>query len=151
MRGFNDSWLHDYEAKRMAYVILPDRIDFVLPAPTLSLNRLLRMHWAARRHYAAELSADIARATTYLPPGSAPMLKARVTITRYGLREIDRDGLIGGVKPLVDCLLPRSSRHPHGLGLVADDSPTHMTLIVESVTVSKRSAQRTHVLIERID
>ena len=150
MRGFDEAWLREYEAKMSRQSgELPD-FRFTLQRPFVLLNPMLRMHWARRRAYAAALSAEIAAATPNLPAGAKPMQRARVTVTRYSLGEPDHDGLVGGAKWLVDSLLVRSERHPNGLGFLADDSPAHLDLIVRSEVVTKRRDQRTTVLIERI-
>jgi hypothetical protein len=146
---FSEAWLRDYQTKRVERVHAPDRIEFVLQRAFKPLNELLRMHWSGRTRYAASLSADIALLTRNLPSG-APMLRARLTITRYGMRLPDKDGLYGGAKPLIDALLVRSEQHPHGLGFIVDDGPEFLDLIVSSELAEKRAAVRTYVLIERL-
>jgi len=127
----------------------PDRIAFTIPRAFVPLNVLLGMHWRARKRYAGGLSAEVAGLIRG-SPSREPMLKARVTITRYGMKVPDRDGLYGGAKPLIDLLLVYSDTHPHGLGLITDDDPAHLDLIVNAEKAPKRAEVRTHVLIERI-
>jgi hypothetical protein len=147
---FSEAWLRSYEAGRVRTPsCIPDRIEFVLQRAFKPLNELLRMHWSDRTRYAAGLSAHIALLTRHIPPGT-PMLRARLTVTRYGMRLPDKDGLYGGAKPLIDALLVISERHPHGLGFIADDGPEFLDLIVSSELAKKRAAVRTHVLIERL-
>lgn len=150
MARWDEAWLKDYRARRTVAVDLPDSFGFILDKPTLSLNRWVRMHWAKRREYAAALSDEIYAKTQHLPACARPLERARVTITRYSLRPLDADNLSGSVKDLVDSLLVRSDTHPNGLGYLRDDSPAHMELVVRSENVTKRSTQRTVVLIERL-
>jgi hypothetical protein len=39
---------------------------------------------------------------------------------------LDWDNALGGLKPLLDCLVMPSKRNPDGLGLIQDDNPKHM-------------------------
>lgn len=148
---WSEADLKSYQARQIGVIgELPDRFGFVLDRPFLLLNRLLKLHWAARSEYAADLSSDVAAATRHLPQCARPICRARVTITRYGIQMPDQDGLTGGCKPLLDALLVRSPKHPNGLGLIVDDSPTHLELVARSEKVATRKEQRTVVLIERI-
>lgn len=152
MTTFDEAWLMEHQRK-MALVNggalprLPDRIEFTLSKPTPLLNVTLRTHWAKRRKQQAKLSAEIA---SLVPLRGAPIQVARVTISRFSTRTPDHDGMVGGAKSLIDCLLIRSSTHPNGLGLIFDDSPEHLILFVLGIVVMKRFEQRTEVVIERI-
>ncbi len=148
MNGFDESWLRDYQLKR-AREKLPrlDEVHFVLAKPIRTLNELIRMHWRDRGRYAKKLSAEIATLHTGI---GEPFQRARVEITRYSIQEPDADGLTGGAKPLIDCLLVRSARHPHGLGYLVDDSPAHMELVVRHEKAEKRKDQRTVVKLTRL-
>ncbi len=79
----------------------------------------------------------------------APFQRSRVTIKRRSVGVPDLDNLTGGLKDLIDALLPASKVHPCGLGLIVDDSPVHMELVVQSVKVG-RAAQGTTVTIEEL-
>jgi hypothetical protein len=156
MNAFSEAWYRAHQAKMTAIRAEPVAaaasapvIEFCLPHATLLLNTLLRMHWSERRKYQRSLSAEIAALTLARRPGE-PFQWAKVTIARHSLQLPDADGLAGGMKPLLDCLLVRSTRHPDGLGFCVDDGPAHMELSVSSVRVKKQSEQRTHVRIERL-
>lgn len=149
MAGFDEAWLRAYNGRRSTQVIpaAPDVLHLTLKRPTITLNELMRMHWKDRRKLAAAVSSELG---FQLPMMSGlPMERARVTIKRFSIREIDDDNL-RGAKLLVDCLLPNSGKHPHGLGLVFDDSPTHMDQIMTSVLVKTMREQRTEIIIERL-
>lgn len=152
MRGFSEAWLKDYIARHAVGAMDPltwrEVIKLKIRRPTITLNELMRLHWRARGKLAASISAELA---AQIPPqwrGRRPMERASVTITRYSVAEPDYDGAVGGTKLAIDCLLPYSRRHPHGLGLVLDDSPQHMTMRVVTVLVPHRCEQRTEILIE---
>lgn len=147
MAGFSEAWLRDYQRRSTPSVQIGTRaVQIVLSHPVKLLNVVLRMHWAERRKYAAALSAEIASLHSGIP---APMQRARVTLDRYSVAEPDHDGLVGGCKLLIDCLLVRSDRHPHGLGYIVDDSQAHLEFIARHVK-ARRGEQRTVVLIEAV-
>lgn len=124
-------------------------IRFELPTPTPLLNELLRLHWSQRRKLASRLAWAIKVATAGQRPKEA-YARAKVRIERHSIRTPDYDGMVGGAKPLIDCLLPLSDRHPHGLGFVADDSPSCMELEVVAVKAAGREAQKTVIVIEEV-
>ncbi len=126
----------------------PDVVQFTLAKPVKLLNKTLRMHWRERGRYAKALSAEIAKAHGGI---AEPMQRARVEIVRYSVKEPDQDGLLGGAKQLIDTLLVRSERHPHGLGYIVDDSPAHLVLDVRHEKAANLKSQGTTVRIQRID
>lgn len=149
MSQWSEAWLREYEAKRRAGVAVPDRtsISFTLNRPTPLLNVWVRMHWRARGKYQRSLSAEIASKVPNLP-GRQPFERAHMTVSRFSVGvEPDEDGLVGGTKPLRDCLLIRSARHPDGLGILVDDSPAHLTVSVKAIRCRTRKEQRTEVVI----
>jgi hypothetical protein len=96
-------------------------ITLKLPVPTVLLNEWQRMHWAVRRRYTQRMSWYVRLAGR---PPVEPFEKCRICIQRLSAgRMPDKDGLYGGVKPLLDCLVIPSRRHPHGLGFIRDDGP----------------------------
>lgn len=149
MNGFNEAWLRDYNAHRAA-VGGPPRlagtpIRLTLRRPTVTLNQLIRMHWRARRKLAQSIAAEI---SAQLPQLGAPFRRSIVTFSRFSMQDCDKDGLYGGVKLYLDTLLPFSKRHPHGLGLILDDDPKHITLDVVQFKVPTSREQRTEIVIE---
>lgn len=155
---FSEEWLRAYQAKRacatvrnraeLSYARLPDMIRFDLP-PLPTLNVLMRMHWATRRTAERKIGRMVAGLTFDLPTGAPPYEKARITIIRHAVRDVDPDGLPAISKLLLDVLQPRSKWHPCGLGIIAGDDPEHLDLIVNQQRC-KRADARTAVLIERI-
>jgi hypothetical protein len=103
----------------------PAVISVELPLVTKLLNPLLRMHFRARANYQRSLSWElrlaIGAAKQRLP--AVPFTRARLRIERHSAGTPDYDGMVGGYKHLIDCLLPASARHPTGLGIIADDGP----------------------------
>jgi hypothetical protein len=95
----------------------PVVIDLPFRAPLL--NQWQRMHWAKRRRLGRFIAASIAQ-QCLAPP--APIARCVITVERTSTQEPDRDGLYGGLKPLLDALQPESKRHPYGLGFIADDN-----------------------------
>jgi hypothetical protein len=77
-----------------------------------------------------------------LPGKGESAQRARLRITRCARRLLDQDNLYGGAKPLIDCL--KSS------GLIEDDSPEHIELIVRQERVESIDEERTEIEIETI-
>src|SRR5690349_17928662 len=109
--SFDEAWLQEYRAKmagrqkpQKTAVVTPSLITFTLSKPTLLLNQLLHMHWTKQRDHKRALSTEIAR---LLPDGLCrkPFKKASVLVRRMSAGVPDHDNLVGGCKPLMDCLL----------------------------------------------
>ena len=148
MSGWSEAWLREHQARFLRdNAFGQDIVQFTLDKPVKLLNEILRMHWRERQRYAKHLAAQIALRHKGI---REPMQRAAVTVTRYSVREPDHDGLIGGCKLLIDCLLVYSDKHPHGMGYLVDDSPAHMEFTARHVKAESRKAQGTTVRIERL-
>jgi len=120
-------------------------IFFTLPEPTILLNQWQRMHWAKRHRYMKTLAWKIRDA---VKPPRVPLQQCEIHIARYSTGTPDIDGLYGGVKGVLDCMVVCTARNPHGLGLIQDDSPEHiLKLDVVPIKVKKRYEMRTEVTI----
>ena len=112
---------------------------------TPSNNKLKRMHWAAYKRLKKEF-LDLLCITlphdqrTFLRPGT------QITITRYGIRQLDKDNLYGGCKPLIDCLQP----WPQGIGLITDDDPDTVTIRVKQEKVTKKKDQKVEIHFKEV-
>ncbi len=122
-------------------------IRFEIPEPTPLLNVWQRYHWAKRGRIAKGFAWMVREALG--PITVEPMQKCKVTIERHSAGTPDYDGLVGGVKVLLDCLVVCSKRNPHGLGLIQDDNPDCMDLEVIAVKC-KRGERKTVIEIEEI-
>ena len=107
---------------------------------TPSLNKLIRTHFRGRMELKENLGWEVMVATYGLdiPPATEPLPRT-VKITSYRVSLLDEDNLIGGTKPLTDCLVDQK--------LIYDDRPTLLELHVEQRQVKKRSEQRTEITI----
>lgn len=149
---FSESWLRQYNQKRAeekAAIVGP--IKLTLARPTITLNELIRMDRWSRSKLAKQISSEMAAQLRSELMVREPMEYAVVTFRRYGIKAPDPDGLVGGVKIYLDCLLPYSKRHPHGLGIIAEDSPKHLLLHVMDMRVETLKEQRTEITVERND
>lgn len=114
-----------------------------------SLNELIRVHWRKRKKVGDEAHALMLEGglVAHRPPDSAiirrhvetpvflPKLgigdtiaacRVSISIMHYikrGTSMRDWDNLLGGLKPVLDCLQHRSTKAPNGLGIIVDDSP----------------------------
>lgn len=122
---------------------------FTLPEPTILLNEWQRLHWSKRRKHNEQLAwaVRIALQQAGYRPG-APIPMCRIAVTRVSLMLPDWDGLYGGLKPLLDTLVPYSKRNPHGLWVIADDNPRVIVDLQARPALTKaRARQRTEVVI----
>lgn len=130
------------------------KITFSLPEPFALLNVQQRRYFRTRARMKISTARQIIAAIGDARP-SGPFQKARVTVTRYSSGCPDRDGLYGGVKDLLDCLTtpkPQANgrvRNKYGIGLIVDDSPSHIELDVRAERCP-RSEQRTEVVVEAL-
>jgi hypothetical protein len=124
-------------------------IRFELPFALPTLNAMLREnHWkrsGTRDYLAWQVLAALGRQRP-----SSPILRARIRVERHSTGTIDPDGRDASCKSLLDVLQPSSKRHPAGLGVISNDSPGALTLVVVPVRVRRRAEQKTIVTIEEI-
>ena len=119
-------------------------IDFELPEPTILLNRWQRMHWRDRRRHTEGVSWMV---RTVVTPPATPLARCRIHVERYSERLPDWDGLYGGLKPLLDCLVRPTRRNPHGLGLIEDDNPQCIVSLTAEPAQAPRNRGWTRVQI----
>ncbi|MBK5943334.1 hypothetical protein LRF89_06650 [Halorhodospira sp. 9621] len=123
-------------------------IDFELPEPTILLNRWQRMHWRDRRRHTEAVAWMVRAAVT---PPAQPVARCQVHIQRYSERLPDWDGLYGGLKPLLDCLVRPTKRNPHGLGIIEDDDPQCIVRLTAEPTFAPRKKGWTRVQIVPVE
>jgi len=125
-------------------------IEFTLTSPTPSLNQTLRMHPQVAKRQRTGWAWEITGTLLGSRPAQ-PWPKAKVTIWRHSVGTLDADNAIGGAKGLVDVLKPmHPTRNPCGLGIIADDSPAHLELVVHQIREAKRTGNRTVVRVEEV-
>jgi hypothetical protein len=110
----------------------------------VSPNKLFRMHFGQRSRLKRSIE-------TMLVGYGDPifLLKGPVDLTiirRYGYRkrEFDEDNLYGACKPLIDAMKVRKKNKDGGLGIIKDDSPKHLNLMV---TQEKSSEKESSIVI----
>lgn len=117
------------------------RYELNIPETAPSPNRVMRLHWAQRKKLWDRWGRFIWAAVLQqgqLP--QAPPERARVTITRHGVKALDPDNLVGAHKPVIDALTRNR--------LIADDSAAHIEL---HVSEGKRTKEPyTLVLVESL-
>lgn len=122
--------------------------EFRLPEPIKLLNAWQRMHWAERNLYTQTLGWLIREAFGVLP--ARPLHAAWVHVERGCHPPLpDPDGLIGGLKPLLDCLVCPRLRRNHGLGFIVDDSPQYIHRLTAWPVAAPKGQGYTHVYIYR--
>jgi hypothetical protein len=101
--------------------------SFTLPMETPSNNVIKGMHWMAYRNLRKTWRLKVlARALGGRKPAE-PIEKAALLIVRHCAGQLDWDNALGGLKPLLDCLVTRKAKvNPDGLGFIVDDNPDNM-------------------------
>ncbi len=93
---------------------------------TPSNNSLREMHFHAYRKLRHRWLAMTLAALRGKERPTEPLQHAFVAVQRHCAGQLDWDNAVGGLKPLLDCLVLRSRRNPDGLGFIVDDSPRCM-------------------------
>ncbi len=116
-----------------------------LDAPTILLNKWQRMNRWDRKVYQDELCWLVRAAR--IPPKS-PIHRARIHVIRGNPPPApDHDGLMGGLKTLIDILCCRRERNPRGLGFIKDDAPLFLDSLTAESMITKRGQGFTTVEI----
>lgn len=124
---------------------------FTLPFALESLNTRDRKHFGERHRAQDQMKLEVLAAiggTRDLP--RPPFARARVTVVRCSAGQLDPDNAYAACKGLLDVLCVQSVVHPHGLGIIADDSPRHLDLIVRQ-TGADRGDGSTLVWVEELE
>lgn len=125
----------------------PRVLEFRLPFPTPLLNETLRKHWSKRMRDLRSMAWEVRVALKgQLPP--APIPRAKVEVLRHSVRAPDQDGMVGGLKALLDVLQPFApparetgkGGRPYGLGIIAGDDPARLELDARHVGCRKGEA-----------
>jgi hypothetical protein len=135
-------------------------VRFTLPYPTPLLNKTLRTHWAKLGRMKKRIAFD-AKILTQGQRHPTPFARAHVRIERHTSGSPDEDGMIGGFKALIDCLLPPGKPylskdkkwvfpHPGGLSIIADDNPAVMRLEAVAVRIKPSEQAITIVIIREL-
>lgn len=127
------------------------------PNPVLLLNQILKLRSAGGRvrgkpymRHRSTLCGLVKLATQGQRP-AAPFARARIRVERHCSVLPDHDGLIGGLKPLIDVLRAMHPQtNPNGLDIIADDKPELLQLDAVAVKVRRSDPQKTVVLIEEV-
>jgi hypothetical protein len=104
----------------------PERLAFVLhlDEASPSNNTIKAMHFRAYKKLREDFSAKVKAA---LDDAEAPHLEhSALFIVRRSAGTLDWDNALGGMKPILDCLVQPSARNPSGLHIVQDDNPKNM-------------------------
>lgn len=101
--------------------------SFIVPMETPSNNVIKGMHWMAYRQLRLSWRLKVlARALQGRRPAT-PLDRSAVLVIRHCAGQLDWDNALGGLKPLLDCLVVCKPKvNPDGLGLIVDDNPSNM-------------------------
>lgn len=104
-----------------------------------------RLHWAVKSKWTnawkTAVMEQVALQRTKL--GKLPIPYAKVTITFYATHLMDYDGAYNAAKPLLDALKSKD-----GAGVIVDDSPKYIDLLVEQVKVRHKPEERVRIEVK---
>lgn len=104
----------------------PERLAFVLrlEEASPSNNTIKSMHYRVYKKVREQFAGTVRSALGDRP---APQLQtSALFIVRRSAGTLDWDNALGGLKPILDCLVRPSDRNPSGLHIVEDDNPANM-------------------------
>ena len=101
------------------------RYELQIPQESPSNNVIKNMHFHAYKHLRRKFRYLVLAALAGKRP-EAPLEQSFLVVRRHCVGLLDWDNALGGLKPLLDCLVIATERNPDGLGLVVDDSPRSM-------------------------
>lgn len=125
---------------------------FEVPEQTPSNNELKGMHFHAYRKLRSRWKSHILQHGLKLRLPTEPIKNAALLVDRQCAGALDWDNAMGGLKPLLDCLVTAKKANPDGLGLIMDDNPRNMPfqpLLVQSK--APRGEGRTRIWIYALD
>jgi hypothetical protein len=122
-----------------------------LPEETPSNNVIKNMHFHAYKNLRHRWRYLVLKALEGQRP-TTPVGCSLLVIHRKCAGQLDWDNAMGGLKPLLDCLVQATARNPDGLGLIVDDNPKTMPYppFMQQFK-AKRGEGSTEVLIYEID
>jgi hypothetical protein len=104
----------------------PGRLAVVLhlAEPSPSNNEIKSMHFHTYKKVRTAFAAEVKAALGDMVAPGLPL--SALFIVRRSAGTLDWDNAIGGLKPILDCLVQTSARNPSGLGIIVDDKPANM-------------------------
>ena len=121
-----------------------------LDTPSPSNNVIRAMHFHAYRKFRNDTAASVVAALGSHEPRAIPL--SALFIVRRSAGSLDWDNAIGGLKPLLDCLVQASDRNPDGLGIIEDDRPRCMPFppMMQQLP-AKRGQGSTQIFVFEVD
>lgn len=120
-------------------------ITFELSEVTPMLNTYVRWHWRKQRQHTKDMAWLVWEAIGYTP--AKPFKKCKIEIERVhkaGANTHDWDGLLGGMKGLLDAM---TATHKAGCGIIEDDSTDCIVEIPNVVIRACERGEKPHMVI----
>lgn len=104
-----------------------------------------RMHWAEKAKWNDAWKREVGYSFLAARPRNLklPLPHAKITITLYAVSLMDYDGAYNCVKPLLDALKVNG-----GVGVIVDDSPKYIDLLVKQEKIAHRKDERVVITID---
>ncbi|MGE3608024.1 MAG: hypothetical protein AB7I27_00450 [Bacteriovoracaceae bacterium] len=113
---------------------------FTIP---LTLNEVISKHWRSRHNNFKKIHREIVIALINKKPAK-PILKAKITVTRYSWGSLDRDNAYFTCKPILDTLVKEK--------VLIDDKWENVDQPqIIQVKIKKTETRKIEVLLEEIE
>lgn len=111
--------------------------------PFNTANR--QMHWAIKAKWAKAWKEEVGWAFMQQRNKlcKLPLKFAHITINLYTTRLMDYDGAYTAIKPILDGLKVNG-----GVGVIIDDSPKYIDLLVKQIKVAHREDEHVELIIK---
>jgi len=131
-----ESWLTSQDERRKLFI----RVNVPSPSP----NQWVFKSWREYHKIKQNWLRLIYEASIQHSQFGQPMAACSLEVQRQGIRELDHDNLVGGLKPLIDSMVK--------LGFLADDTSDVIQITnYHQVRVPKKTEQCTLIILRELD
>jgi hypothetical protein len=121
-----------------------------LDTPSPSNNVIKGLHFHRYKKLRNDFALSLSAALGDHEPRAVP--QSALYIVRRCAGSMDWDNAIGGMKPILDCMVASSTRNPSGLGIIEDDKPKNMPYPpMMKQLPAKRNAGSTDIYVFEVD
>lgn len=117
-------------------------IDFEIPLLPKTTNAQTSMHWSAKQKYVKSWHDLVGYATVGKRPRT-PLIRAKLTLTRFSSSEPDFDGLVSSFKHVIDALIV--------CGVLANDKVSNIGQSIYLWEKAPRKNGKIRVTVESIE
>jgi len=138
-------WLRTVPIERGTPVVI------TVPEASPTLNQIKGLHHQAykrlRDGWAWKIKAALMKMRYHAPVIEFCFIDVERWSYHSSAKKPDWDGLYGGLKPVLDCLVVVSKSSPSGLGVIRDDDPYHIMSLTAEPYLAAKGENKTVITI----